>query len=325
MIKKEVVAKDGFRVAYYVSSKNNYLNNSLKNNIDNNNNNNKINNNDDNKININKINRINNNNKINNKIKKNKNQIKENLMLFSAWPYDHTEWTSNIKDFEKEYNVITIDYRGYGESDKSKKISDYNINKIIKDIKSIILAENISKVHIIGHCSGGMIALDFYKKCPTYVKSIVLLGMPISKALLRMDNVLRYWPVRAMYKLLMRVISIFQTDKKYNFSDYDGIKKYTVRRVKRFLGTMRHTKFFVTLNYLKYIGQFNGERILRNAKVPIMYVVGERDDLSRYFIKDLPKYKKLNKVVVKGGNHFLFENNKKMLMKKIIEFIKKNK
>lgn len=61
------------------------------------------------------------------------------LMLFvHGFPEFWYSWRFQLKEFSKDYHVIAIDQRGYAESDKPKKVSDYHIDKMVGDIRQLV-------------------------------------------------------------------------------------------------------------------------------------------------------------------------------------------
>lgn len=64
---------------------------------------------------------------------------KKPLMLFvHGFPEFWYSWRYQLKEFSKDYHVIAIDQRGYAESDKPGKISDYHIDKMVGDIREFV-------------------------------------------------------------------------------------------------------------------------------------------------------------------------------------------
>src|SRR4051812_7545312 len=58
------------------------------------------------------------------------------------------------------YSTIAVDLRGCGKSSKEDQLEFYDFRFFVQDILSIMDKEHIHKPVIIGHCFGGMIALN---------------------------------------------------------------------------------------------------------------------------------------------------------------------
>lgn len=68
-----------------------------------------------------------------------KGDPKKKLILFvHGFPEFWYSWRYQLKEFSKDYHVIAIDQRGYNESDKPAKISDYHIDKMVGDIRQFV-------------------------------------------------------------------------------------------------------------------------------------------------------------------------------------------
>ncbi|MBN2532645.1 MAG: alpha/beta hydrolase [Spirochaetales bacterium] len=106
------------------------------------------------------------------------NQISDHCLLFLNGLYhDHSAWTKQQSElyFHENYKMVFIDYRGCGDSiNKSGKQFDFF--DIVNDILLIIKQENIEHVTLIGHSSGGMLALWFSSQYPQYIENMVLLN-----------------------------------------------------------------------------------------------------------------------------------------------------
>src|ERR1700733_1755014 len=85
----------------------------------------------------------------------------ETIIFIHAGFFDSREWEHQTNYFNKKYNVIIYDQRGFGNSSiVSSAFSP------AEDLKFLIDQLNINKAHIVGHSLGGTIALDFSIKYP---------------------------------------------------------------------------------------------------------------------------------------------------------------
>lgn len=75
------------------------------------------------------------------------------------------------KDFNK-FSIIAIDLIGFGNSSKPEDFS-YNIEEQAEICKLRIKKLNLTKIHIIGHSMGGMIAVFLMQLIPEKIVSVV--------------------------------------------------------------------------------------------------------------------------------------------------------
>ncbi|MBW2181672.1 MAG: alpha/beta fold hydrolase, partial [Deltaproteobacteria bacterium] len=68
------------------------------------------------------------------------------------------DWEEQVNYFSKDYQVVTIDVRGHGLSDKPP--GPYSIKLFSDDTAALITSLDLSPVHIAGISMGGMIAFQ---------------------------------------------------------------------------------------------------------------------------------------------------------------------
>ena len=99
-------------------------------------------------------------------------QTLPHLSLF-LWYYKHTHthtnthsqctqfwfsWRYQLPEFSKDYHVVAIDMRGYGETERPPNKSDYTIDLLTQDIAELIPALGHSKCILVAHDWGGVVA-----------------------------------------------------------------------------------------------------------------------------------------------------------------------
>lgn len=77
---------------------------------------------------------------------------------------------------EKHYQVIALDMRGHGQSDKPLKEDAYG-PELVADIERLMDHLKIKKAHIVDYSMGGIVAADFIAKHPDRVLTGMLGGM----------------------------------------------------------------------------------------------------------------------------------------------------
>jgi pimeloyl-ACP methyl ester carboxylesterase len=76
----------------------------------------------------------------------------------------------------KNYQVIALDVRGHGLSDKPAKEAAYG-KELVEDVVRLLDHLKIKKAHIVGYSMGGIIAANFIARHPDRVLSGTLGGM----------------------------------------------------------------------------------------------------------------------------------------------------
>ncbi|MBI3268810.1 MAG: alpha/beta hydrolase [Planctomycetes bacterium] len=76
----------------------------------------------------------------------------------------------------ERYQVLAMDVRGHGESDKPEAEDQYGL-PMVEDVTRLLDHLKIDKAHLVGYSMGGMITLKFVALHPERVRSAVLGGM----------------------------------------------------------------------------------------------------------------------------------------------------
>lgn len=81
-----------------------------------------------------------------------------------------------VKLLAKDYQVITMDVRGHGQSGKPESAEDYGV-RMVQDAINLLDHLELDKVHVAGYSMGGMITLKLLAMAPERVKSAAVCGM----------------------------------------------------------------------------------------------------------------------------------------------------
>ncbi len=96
----------------------------------------------------------------------------EPLLLIAGLASDSQSWLTVIVSLSKHFRVIIFDNRGVGRSPKNN--SEITIHKMTDDCVSLINHLNISKINVLGHSMGGMIAMDLALRYPNLINKLIL-------------------------------------------------------------------------------------------------------------------------------------------------------
>lgn len=96
------------------------------------------------------------------------------IVFIHGWPLSHKQFEYQF-DFlsAKGYRCIGIDWRGFGNSDKPT--SGYNYNRLADDIRTIVSTLQLTNFTLVGHSTGGSIAIRYMSRYNGYgVSKLVL-------------------------------------------------------------------------------------------------------------------------------------------------------
>ncbi|HRO24857.1 MAG TPA: alpha/beta fold hydrolase, partial [Promineifilum sp.] len=80
----------------------------------------------------------------------------EPLVLIPGLGYDGWMWHRMIPGLAEHYQVISIDNRGVGQSDKPP--GPYTAQMLAADVVGLLDALGLPKAHVMGHSMGGFVA-----------------------------------------------------------------------------------------------------------------------------------------------------------------------
>ncbi|BAY65312.1 alpha/beta hydrolase fold protein [Calothrix brevissima NIES-22] len=114
----------------------------------------------------------------------------EPLLLIPGFFCDHTYWSLQISALVKNYQVIRLDNRGFGQS--SAPDSPYSIQQMASDTAALLEHIGIEKVYLAGHSMGGHIAQELALAHPEKVESLILLSS-LAKGDTLFKNIISTW------------------------------------------------------------------------------------------------------------------------------------
>ena len=95
------------------------------------------------------------------------------LFLHAAF-VNHHMFSKQIAYFRDQYNVLTLDVIGHGNSTNTQKGD--SIEGMAGWIREILKKEKIDKIHIVGISLGAVLAQDFANQFPQAVQSLACFG-----------------------------------------------------------------------------------------------------------------------------------------------------
>ena len=125
------------------------------------------------------------------------------IVLLHGWGQNIQMMMPFVEIFKKNFNVLTIDFPGFGDSEEPKYFwSIYDYTKCIRDL---IIFLKIKKVILVGHSFGGRVAIVYASKYK--VEKLVCLASPYCREV-------RKPPLKTkFYKLIKRIKSLSWLEK----------------------------------------------------------------------------------------------------------------
>jgi pimeloyl-ACP methyl ester carboxylesterase len=99
------------------------------------------------------------------------------ILLVHGGMDDHTHFSPQFEHFQLNHRTVTMDLRGYGQSDKPQQ--DYTIAGYADDLAWLCNELEIVKPVAIGHSMGGLIVLELAARFQDIPSAIVILDSPI--------------------------------------------------------------------------------------------------------------------------------------------------
>ncbi len=231
-------------------------------------------------------------------------------------------WIEQIKILKKNYTIYSLDLPGHGQSKLlSKKRS--KLKSLCSEITKFIKLININSPILIGHSLGALITIEIAGNNPNILKS----GIAISSVYKRSKDALRKVQKRAkeikenpneeilVNKLIERWFGKSKSLKMYNHAKF--IKKLLLLNKKNnFVGYANAYDLFSRLDG-------NSTKTIKNIKVPMLYITGEKDlNSTPSMSKKLAKINDHNYAVIKGARHMVQLTHAKQCNFHLINFIK---
>lgn len=116
-------------------------------------------------------------------------ECKETIVFLHGWPGSHKLFEYQFNKLPQlGYRCIGIDTRGFGKSDKP--FSGYDYNTLADDVKGVVDALGLSEFTLLGHSTGGAIALRYMARHKSYGVSKLILVAAAAPSLIKRPNFL---------------------------------------------------------------------------------------------------------------------------------------
>lgn len=249
----------------------------------------------------------------------------EVIVLFHGFTSTQNTWDAFYDELITEYQVLTIDLPGHGETSVAE-------NKTMKgfsdDFKALLDHLKIKKVHLLGYSMGGRTALSFANYYPEMIKSLILESASPGIADKKERDKRQKRDKELGEKILVEGVEafvdyweglpLFNTQKKLPKEVRDKVREERLNQTKWGLG--------MSLVFMGTGAQESWWESLSNASYPVTLIVGEADEKfvkTNILMNELCKDAKL--YTIKEAGHCVHLEQKAEFMKVVQTHLKQKK
>ena len=100
------------------------------------------------------------------------------LVLLHGFGVSGDAWRTggHVEALSDQFQVITMDARGHGRSDKPHDLSSYSLRRRVEDVTSVLDEVGVSTAHFLGYSLGGVTGFGLSKYAPQRLRSAIVLG-----------------------------------------------------------------------------------------------------------------------------------------------------
>lgn len=182
-------------------------------------------------------------------------------------------WFKQIREFRKGHNVLLIDLRGHGKSERDQWEKGDTFSDVSKEVIEVLDDIGIDKTHIIGMSLGTIVAQTIADRYPERVKSLILGGAIIrfdirTKILLWAGRTLkRFVPYMLLYKLFAYIIMPRKEHEESRLAFVNEAKK------------MCQKEFIKWMSLTSLINPYLTRLQASTNAIPTLFLMGDEDYL----------------------------------------------
>lgn len=205
-----------------------------------------------------------------------KNGNGPSIILLHGFGEDHRIFKYQVEILQKDYTIITPDFPGTGDSNLPSETMSMEL--LADYIQEILAQEKIETTIVLGHSMGGYTALAFAEKYPN---SLIAFGLIHSSAL--PDDELKKENRRKSIRLIQNEgKEVFLKAMIPNL--YSEFSKQTKTDDMAFHLEMALQCSSISLQayYQAMINRHSTMHVLKNTKLPVLFVIGKYDNAVPY-------------------------------------------
>ncbi len=118
------------------------------------------------------------------------------MLMLHGFPECWYSWRHQITEFSKNYTVVAIDMRGYGQTERPLGKENYTIDVLVQDVKELVNAFGYDKCVLVGHDWGAIVAWYVAMNVESCVEKLIVMNVPHPQCYmenLSLNQILKSW------------------------------------------------------------------------------------------------------------------------------------
>jgi len=215
------------------------------------------------------------------------------LLFLHAFPLNRSMWQPQVEAFSNDYQVISVDYRGFGES----KFVDghYFMELLADDIFALSRHLSLQKFVLVGLSMGGYVAFAFYRKYPQLVQALILADTRAEKDNKQTQNKRKKMAQDAIRRGSEYIADLMTPDLLGAFTQEHNPE--LVQQVKEIIAS--NDARAIANAQLGMAARQDSTATLKSIPKPTLLIVGEEDKLTPvHFTEKMQKQIRNSEIVV---------------------------
>ncbi|XP_045615306.1 epoxide hydrolase 4 [Procambarus clarkii] len=256
------------------------------------------------------------------------------LILFvHGFPECWFSWRHQLKHFSKNFWVVAVDMRGYGNSDKPSKTSQYNTDLLVQDLRHFVIALGKDKCTLVAHDWGAVLAWRLVSLYPELFSSHISLNGPHPTAFTKclrqsfkqifMSWYVFFFQTPLVPELVIRAQDLKVLEKMFrgNNNNVEAFPDDVIEAYKYYYS--QKGALTPPINYYRNIKFGELHQVYPKIKVPTLIIWGT-EDLA--LSKSIPKLsaeecESCDVKFVEGASHWVQQDNPDMVNALIDQYI----
>lgn len=227
-------------------------------------------------------------------------------------------WFKQIREFRKAHNVLLLDLRGHGQSERDVWKKGDTFGDVSKEVIEVLDELKIESTHVIGMSIGTIVAQTMADNYPERVRSLILGG-----AIIRFDirTKILMWIARAskfvvpyllLYKFFGYILMPLKKHEESRLAFVNEAKK------------MCQKEFIKWMSLTKLINPYLSRLQTTTTSIPTLFLMGDEDHLFMPPVKEVVRIQESFELqMIKESGHVCNIDQPELFNQVCIDYIAK--